>query len=107
MAETTKKPAAKKTAAKKPAAKKPAAKKTTAAKKPAAKKTAAKKPAAKKPAADVSIYCNCATGEHRAYFLIDAAGSAEAMQAVPAGFLRSATTITPVDEAFKFVAKAK
>ncbi len=44
----------------------------------------------KKPAGDVNVYCNCGTGEHRMFFLIEAAGPAEAVQAVPAGFLRSA-----------------
>ena len=59
---------------------------------------------AKKPAGDVTVYCNCRSGEHRVFFFVEAAGHAEAMQAVPGGFLRSETTVTEVEEVYKFVA---
>ena len=45
---------------------------------------------------------NCALGEHRATFLIDAAGPSQALGAVPPGFLRSATTVTQVDQVYKY-----
>ena len=56
---------------------------------------------AKKPTEAVTIYCNCRSGEHRVFFFVEAAGSAEALRAVPDGFLRSATTLTQVEEAYK------
>ena len=57
---------------------------------------------AKGPAASVTVYCNCASGEHRVFFFVDAPGHGEAVAAVPAGFLRSATTVTAVDEVYKY-----
>ena len=57
---------------------------------------------AKKPAGSATVYCNCRQGEHRVTFLIDAAGASEALQAVPPGFLRSATTVSEVDEVYKY-----
>ena len=59
---------------------------------------------AKKPAGSATVYCNCGLGEHRVFFLVEAAGPAEAMQGVPPGFLRSAATITQVDEVYKYAA---
>ena len=36
------------------------------------------------------------------FFVIEASGPAEAMQAIPPGTLRSATIVTDVKEAYKF-----
>ncbi len=55
----------------------------------------------KKPSGNLNVYCNCGAGEHRMFFLIEAAGLTEALQGVPAGFLRSATTVAQVEEAYK------
>ena len=62
--------------------------------------------AAKQPSGNINVYCNCGTGEHKMFFLVEAAGTGEAMQAIPAGFLGSATTVTQVEEAYKFAAGA-
>ena len=61
---------------------------------------------AKKPAGNVNVYCNCGAGEHKMFFLVEAAGPAAAMQTVPSGFLRSANTVTEVEEAYKFATGA-
>ena len=60
----------------------------------------------KSPEANVNVYCNCGTGEHLMYFLVEADSAAKAMGTVPAGFLRSATTVTQVEEAYKFATGA-
>ena len=61
---------------------------------------------ANKPSGPVNVYCNCGSGEHKMFFLIEASGPSAAMQAVPAGFLRSENTITEVEEAYKFATGA-
>ena len=38
---------------------------------------------AKKPSGAVNVYCNCGAGEHKMFFLVEAAGSVEALRAVP------------------------
>ncbi len=50
------------------------------------------------------VYCTCATGEHRMYFLVDANGAAEALNAVPSGFLRTPSTVSAVEKAYEFAA---
>ena len=62
---------------------------------------------AKKPSANVSVYCNCGAGEHRMFFVIDAAGPTEALQAMPSGFLRSGNTVTEVEQAYNFAIGAR
>lgn len=62
--------------------------------------------ATKRPTGSVNVYCNCGAGEHKMFFLVEAPGAIQAMEAVPAGFLRSATTVTEVEEAYKFAASA-
>ena len=61
---------------------------------------------AKKPAEASTVYCNCGLGEHRVTFLIDAAGPSEALGAVPPGFLRSATTVSQVDQVYKYAGRS-
>ncbi len=61
---------------------------------------------AKKPTGSATVYCNCHQGEHRVIFLIDAAGVSEALQAVPSGFLRSATTVSEVDQVYKYAGRS-
>ena len=60
---------------------------------------------AKKPGPSATVYCNCALGEHRVTFLIDATASSEALGAVPPGFLRSATTITEVEQVYAYAGR--
>ncbi len=56
----------------------------------------------KKPSGNVNVVCSCGSGEHRMFFLIEAPSPTDALQAIPGGFLRTAVTVTPVDEAYKF-----
>lgn len=56
----------------------------------------------KTPSGSVSVYCNCGSGEHKMFFVVEGNSPAEVLQGVPGGFLRSATTITEVEEAYKF-----
>ena len=56
------------------------------------------------PSADVSVYCNCGAGEHRMFFVVDAASATGAVDAIPAGFTRTATTVTQVDQIYQFAA---
>ena len=56
------------------------------------------------PSAGLAVYCNCRAGEHRMFFLVDSAGATEALQTIPPGFLSTATTVTKVEEAYKFAA---
>lgn len=62
---------------------------------------------ANRPSANVNVYCNCSSGEHRMFFLIDAPGPSEALLAVPSGFLRSGNTVTEVEEAYKYATGAQ
>ena len=39
-----------------------------------------------------NIWCNCGSGAHRAWFLVEASGLAETMRTVPAGVLLAGTT---------------
>ena len=57
---------------------------------------------ARPPAGNVSVYCNCGTGEHEMLFLVEAEAPTAALQAVPEGFLRTASTVSQVEEAYKF-----
>ena len=57
---------------------------------------------AKAPSGNVEVYCNCSAGEHRMFFVLEAAGPAEALHTVPPGFLRSETTVVPVEQAYEF-----
>ena len=60
--------------------------------------------AVNKPSAGLAVYCNCRAGEHRMFFLVESGAAAEALQAIPPGFLGTATTVTKVEEAYKFAA---
>ncbi len=62
---------------------------------------------AKKPAGNVNVYCNCGSGEHRMFFVVEATEPTQAMQLIPTGFLRSATTVAEVEEAYSFATGAR
>ncbi len=57
---------------------------------------------ARPPAGNVTVYCNCGTGEHEMLFLAEAEGPVEALQAIPPGFLRTSSAVSQVEEAYKF-----
>lgn len=60
----------------------------------------------KKPTGDMNVYCNCAFGEHLVFFVLEADGPAEALQAIPEGFLRTANMVAEVEEAYSFATDA-
>ena len=60
----------------------------------------------RKPAGGVNVWCNCGAGDHKMFSLVEAIEHVEAMQAVPARALRSATTVREVEEAYKFATVA-
>ena len=57
---------------------------------------------ARVPSGDVNVWCNCAAGEHRMFYLVDAPSAAGAIDAVPAGTTRTGNTVTQVEEAYRF-----
>jgi len=61
---------------------------------------------AKQPSGKANVYCNCGTGEHKMFFLIEAAQPDEALQTIPPGFLRTANTVSIVEEAYDFATRA-
>ena len=54
------------------------------------------------PSGDVNVYCNCGAGEHWMFFVVDATSATEAVDAIPVGFTRTATTVTQVEQVYQF-----
>lgn len=54
------------------------------------------------PTGNLNVYCNCGADEHLMFFVVEAEGPVEAMQVIPAGFRRTATTVAEVEQAYSF-----
>ncbi len=50
------------------------------------------------PAGNLNVYCNCGAGEHQMLFLVEADGAGAALEAIPAGFSRSSSTVAEIEQ---------
>ena len=50
------------------------------------------------PAGNVNVYFNCGAGEHQMLFPAKADGLAAALEAIPAGFSRSSSTVAEIEQ---------
>ena len=53
-----------------------------------------------KPAEFVASHCSCGVGDHTVYTLVETAGPAEAMQAIPADLAGLASRVVRVEESY-------